>query len=154
MTATVALVLVCMLCRCFYHWAFTMIPATLWMAWVLSTWQTDGSFVTASSQISQESRVLANGKAAEGDSTDGDRPPADSNDKADGHVAIAPAKLRNTSAGGSRRWQGPRTVWGGPRIFTASQVPYLSPVARHSSSVISGVCSIPLALHPSLLILL
>lgn len=125
MTAIVAQSLVCMLCRCFYHWAFTMIPGTLWMAWILSAWQADGSFETASSQLSHEPGVATHGKSAEVDSADRGSQPANSNGQADSLSATAPVKSTYVSAEGSNRWQGPRTTWSGTRIFTASQVPFL-----------------------------
>ena len=30
--------------RCFYHWGFTLLPGTLWLAWVLSGWRRRGAF--------------------------------------------------------------------------------------------------------------
>lgn len=29
--------------RCFYHWGFTLLPGTLWLAWVLSGWRRRGA---------------------------------------------------------------------------------------------------------------
>jgi hypothetical protein len=88
-----------LLCRrCFYHWAFAVLPGTLWLAWVLSTWRRTGTYGTTTKAL----------------------PPAAANGALlNGHSG---ARRHSGKTPEQRMWRGPRNWLGWPKLFTTLQV--------------------------------
>jgi hypothetical protein len=96
-----------------------MIPGTLWLSWVLSSWQRDGTSPgTAPDQLPS----VPDGSGAADGWSQSNGHTVNSKETSDAGAKAAPLKGRTPCPGDAGTWQGPRGINGGPRVFTMSQV--------------------------------
>jgi len=133
---------------CFYHWAFAVLPGTLWLAWVLSTWRRTGTpaaadHVTTASALDARQGTTGSGGVQDLQNVHGSGGASGKvkggGSRSSGGIAgeLSPGvESGDGGMGAQRRWRGPRNWLGWPKPFTTLQIVVAAPVlAAHLLNV-------------------